>query len=222
MPESMKCHNVSFKSTIESDSKKRSFHHTGEAKITFKDITDQIGANVTTSIKYGTDKKLIGTLEAYLKFGTQYSLGVNVNSLLKKECEEKIWIGGVADFDDNRTSWFKYDVQKKLAEVGVVNTEKHWFNKSAGRFFVDLSKDGSFKDKASFEYTGEKTLDDFTQLKVRAHIDEALTVEGSISHQINEYLSVKASESLQPLQAFNNKSTESYSFGLSFDFEFKN
>ena len=59
-------------------------------------------------------------------------------------------------------------------------------------------------------------------MRYRATVGDELTVGFALSHQINEHLSVKLSDSIKPLHAWNNKSADSYNFGVAFDFEFKN
>ena len=65
-------------------------------------------------------------------------------------------MAGTAQLDDLRTAWFKYEVQKKMFEAGFVNNGELWFDKSSARVFVDTAMEGNFKEKSTFEVTGEK------------------------------------------------------------------
>ena len=207
---------------MENNAAKKVFNNNSEIKVALPTLIDNVGANIAASIKCGTDKKLTGAASLALHLQNKYSFGAEVTGDLKTKKADGVTVVATGAIDDLRTGWLQYNTTSKIAEIGALNTGEAWFEKSAGRFFIDTAKDGSFKDKASFEFVGEKRWDDHTQFKARANLTDVLTTDCSVVHQINDNLSVTASDTIRPLQAWQEKSTASYRFGVSLNYEFKN
>lgn len=202
-----------------SKSDKHQFNWTSELKTVFPNFIAGTTLGNTFALTCGTDKKLTGV---YTGAVTQdaFSAGVKVTGDLKTKNLSSLETALTYKLNDDVSAFATFNQTKKTAEIGSLFAVPN-FEKVGAIATLDLNRDASGAlGPKTFAVVAEKSLSDASTLRVRTDVGDAIEVTGAFVHKVNDNFTLRATDKIAPLKAFQSGNLDTYSLGVALDFEF--
>lgn len=214
---------VSMKFEGESKPAKKDFHWTTTWRLAVPHFNDNLGFWKTFSVTCGTDKQLKGSWTLVSKFD-KHALGVKVTGDIKQKQKEEVHVHATSQINDDLVSFMKFNQAKNQLTLGsVFNSHSDYFSRVGAQATIDMNRDeqGNLQDK-TLSLVTETKWDSNSTVRVKTDIGNKITMTGGLIHRVNDFLTLKAFDTIQPFQAYQNKNIDTYNFGVAMEFEFNN
>ena len=198
---------------------KNQFNWTSELKASFPNLVSGTALANTFAVTCGTDKKLTGVYTGAVTHD-DLQAGVKVTGDLKAKAVTGFESALTYKLSDEVSTFATFDQTKKALQIGSLFAVPS-FEKVGAIASLDLNRDdkGALGPK-TFAVVAEKKLADHSTIRVRTDIADSIEVTGAFVHKINDNFTLRATDKISPLKAFKSGNLETYTAGVSLDFEF--
>ncbi len=190
-------------------------------RVGLPNLTDKFGLFSSFGLKCCGGKTL-QEFTTMAHFNKKTKVGVHLEGSVKDKSISSTQVRVCQRFSDDLKFFSQYWHEMKKLELGLVTIgdKAPFMDRAIWKCYLEFDENKKIKSKA-FEMAGEIKLDDSNTMKIKNKICCGKWVcTGGIIHKVSDSLSIRAFDTIAPLDVWKNRNIDSYNFGVNFDFSF--
>ena len=185
-------------------------------------LADNVALYSSFGVKCGTDAKCLAELTTLAHIARNHKLGFHVEGCIKAKKMTSLEAKFQTHLHDDVTFFTHYFHTCKKLELGFMtrNDMAPWMDWATWKAHLEFDDNKKIKDK-SFEMVGQMKYNDNNTFKIKNTFNKGTWLcTGVLAHKVNDGLTIRAADTIAPLDAWKNRNVDTYSFGVNFDFHF--